>query len=94
MHADTYLRSGAAVAPLPAHARQSVCLLQASSCSLFSLSIMNSQGQLTLSEICQQRIALVDQKGAVVFNQPPNSCMWVSRQQGSDNMTLSAAVSD
>ncbi|GAB4817469.1 hypothetical protein N2152v2_004515 [Parachlorella kessleri] len=52
---------------------------KASSCSLFSLSIMNSQGQLTLSEICQQRIALVDQKGAVVFNQPPNSCMYVAK---------------
>ena len=52
-----------------------VCSVQASSCSLFSLSLDSNQGQLTLSDICQQRIALVDTKGTVVYNQPPNSCM-------------------
>ena len=52
-----------------------VCSVKASSCSLFSLSLDSSQGQLTLSDICQNRIALVDTKGTVVYNQPPNSCL-------------------
>lgn len=53
--------------------------VQKGNCKTFTLTLDNKDKQfLTLSDICEQGISIVDETGAIVATQPAGTCLYVS----------------